>query len=414
VWNTASFSAYGADRLEFSPRLLVDAGVRIERVTGNARGAAQDIRWFDIYPRAGVRWQPTSSPRFMIFSGGGRYGYQLPMRWLAAGDPVSPSGSVFRWLASEGETAIDTADVGPLVARVGPGTGGDAGFSTLDPALRRPFMDEFVLGFESALGTNGLVRFSGIGRRERNHAGIVNTGVPASAFSVTTVSDAGQGEIQQQLPGYSQSPDTFGDDRYVLTNPAEADGTFLGLDLSYQRTTERLTLVAGATAGQFEGYPAYRGFTLIENDRGLLGETFSNPNAAPHALGRQFTERAYTLKISGVYRFPRETRLGVIARYLDGQPFARYVIFDDLNQGPEPVRAFFNGGTRFTFIMTWDARLQKSIELGNRRLELVLDVYNFIHRQEEIEESQVDGPTWRAVTAVVPPMTFHAGVRFRF
>jgi hypothetical protein len=414
VWTTTSFAAYASDRLEFSPRLLVDAGARLERVNGSARDAAGDISWFDLYPRAGVRWQPTASDRVVIFSGAGRYGYMLPMRWLAAGDPAAPSGSVYRWLAERDSLSLDAPDLGARVARVGPGTGGDPAFSSIDPELSRPFMDEFVLGVEGTLGGNTRIRFSGIGRRERQHAGIVNTGIPASAFSVTTVLDNGQGETEQQLPAYSQAPETFGDDRYALTNPAEADGTFLGLDLTFQRSTERLTLLAGATAGQFEGYPAYRGFTLIENDRGLLGETFSNPNAATHALGRQFTERAYTLKISGVYRFPRETRLGVIARYLDGQPFARYVVFNELNQGPEPVRAFFNGGTRFTFIMTFDARLQKSIRVGGRRLDLVLDAYNFIHRQEEVEESQVDGPTWRAVTAVVPPLSIHAGVRFVF
>ena len=89
-------------------------------------------------------------------------------------------------------------------------------------------------------------------------------------------------------------------------------------------------------------------------------------------------------------------------------------MFPGLNQGPEAVRAFDNGGTRFKFTLTLDARLQKGIQVGGSRLDVLLDGYNLLNKEDEIEESQVDGSTWRQITAVQPPRALRAGVRVTF
>src|SRR6185295_2748943 len=127
-----------------------------------------------------------------------------------------------------------------------------------------------------------------------------------------------------------------------------------------------------------EGLAADVGFTAVENDRGVAGDVFTNPNSRIHAQGRLFTERGYTAKTTGVYQFPNDLRLGVAARYQDGQHFARILTVTDLNQGPEPIRAFRNGRTRFTYTLTLDARLQKGFTISNRRFAVVLDGYNLL------------------------------------
>jgi len=57
----------------------------------------------------------------------------------------------------------------------------------------------------------------------------------------------------------------------------------------------------------------------------------------------------------------------VIARYQDGQPFARMVVVPGLNQGPEAVLAIFNGRSRFTYTGTLDIRMPKEFSRGGRR-----------------------------------------------
>jgi hypothetical protein len=173
-------------------------------------------------------------------------------------------------------------------------------------------------------------------------------------------------------------------------------------------------LLAGATAGRSEETSANRGFLANENDHGIIGEVFTNPNAATNARGRPFTERGYTIKTAGTYRFTEKVRLGVTARYQDGQHFARLVIVPDLNQGPEAIRAFVNGKTRFTYTLTVDARLQKAFDLRGRRLTLVVDTYNLLNTGTEIEEFAVTGPLSRTISAVQPPRSIHLGLRMEF
>ena len=364
-WSRSSFAAHAGDQVEIAERLLLSGGLRFERVTGESAGAAQGVSWRDLYPRVSARWEPTGSRRLSLFSGFGRYGYALPLRWLAVGDPVAPVASVYRWLTTSGDRPPQPSEIGALVARVGPGTGGDARFATMDSGLERPRFDELIVGVESRRGATTVIRLAGVRRWEQQNAALTNPGVPDASYSIVSVPDGGIGALDLILPAFNRNPSTFGADRYVLTNPAGAVANVFGLDLTMETRTERLFLLAGGTAGYFEGVPANRGFLLIENDRGLLGETFTNPNARTYsAKARPFTDRAFTLKISGVYHFPREVRLGAIARYQDGQPFSRHVVFAELNQGPEAVRAFESGGTRFQFTLTLDARLQKGIQVG--------------------------------------------------
>jgi len=261
-----------------------------------------------------------------------------------------------------------------------------------------------------------VFRLMAIGRLERNLLGVVNTGVPESAYTVQPFQDPGLFGENQILPVFNRPVSTFGADRYLLTNPIDPQidqTTFVGAELSGQRQTERLFLLFGVTAGRSEGLSANRGFRAIENDAALLGELFTNPNARTYAQGRLFTERGYTIKVATVYRFPHDFRVGLAARYQDGEHFSRLAIAN-LNQGPELIRAFRNGRTRFTFTGTLDARVQKGFTAGTRRIALVLEGYNILNMAYEIEEFQLTGPQSRATTAVQPPPSIHAGIRFEF
>jgi hypothetical protein len=102
----------------------------------------------------------------------------------------------------------------------------------------------------------------------------------------------------------------------------------------------------------------------------------------------------------------------VIARYQDGQPFARLVMVPSLNQGAELIRAYPNAGNRFTFTGTLDIRVQKSFLFGKQRVDGIVDFYNLATRSNEVEEYTVTGATFRTPTAIEPPRSILVGVRF--
>jgi hypothetical protein len=213
---------------------------------------------------------------------------------------------------------------------------------------------------------------------------------------------------------YNRLPESFGRDRYLLTNPRVKAATSGSLEIAGEMRTARLTLIGAATASRADGPAANRGFTALENDQDIVGEIFTNPNAGTNPRGRLFPDRAYTIKLSGVYQLPSDVRLGVIARYQDGQPFSRLTVFPALNQGAEAVRSFPNGGARFMFTGTLDIRLQKGFDIGGSRVAVVLDGFNVLNMSNEVDERVVTGPDYRMITSIQPPLTIHAGLRAIF
>ena len=405
-------SAWAADTVALHPRLTIDGGLRFELVHAATATNPQSISWHDWFPAVGLRWQIRNASRLAFVARFSRYGYRLPLDALAVGDSSSPTANVYRWEAAEPDPNLGQ---GALVSRVGPGTAGDPTFSAIDPSLERPYVNELTLGLESRPNEKSVFRFNVIVRHEGQLLGLVNTGVVISDYVPVILIDPGVDHGSgQTLIAFDRPPSAFGQDRYLLTNPAGHHATFASGEFTYLTTIDKLFLMAGATAGRAEETSANRGFLASENDHGLIGEVFTDPNAATNARGRPFTERGYTIKTAGTYRFTDKVRLGVAARYQDGQHFARLVIVPDLNQGPEAIRAFVNGKTRFTYILTLDARLQKAFDVRGHRLTAVFDVFNALNTGKEIEEFAVTGPLSRTVSAVQPPRSIHLGFRFAF
>jgi TonB dependent receptor-like, beta-barrel len=422
LWRQRSFAAFVGDTAALGPRLTINGGLRFESIRGSAASHDATISWHSLLPRAGFHWWMLDFWQLSSFGQYGRYAHRLPLADLAYGDPTAPTANVSRWTIPAGRlptlAALATQPVGPVIQRLGPGSAGDASFSSIDPALKRPYMDELVLGFEARPRQNTFLRIAAIGRLEDRLVGVVDVGVPASTYTIIGVPDMGidvpvSGD-DQILRFYNRSPATYGADRYLLTNPSDHAGSFVGVDMIGTVRRQRYFFLWGLTAGRSEGLAANRGFGPLENDAGLLGEVFVNPNARGFAQGRVFTERGYTVKLSSSYQFPRDTTFGLIGRYQDGQHFARLVVLPGLNQGAEANRAFRNGRTRFTFTMTVDARLQKGFAVGGHRMTAIVDAYNVFNQFLQIEEIAVSGATSRQTSAIQPPIAVHVGIRIPF
>ena len=410
-------AAYVTDHIQIAPPLSLEAGVRFDSASGAASAAANGIQWHTWLPRATLRWLLSERSRTTVFAGYSRSAYRLHLDLFAIGDPAASVAKVFRWDAATVPLGSTAGAFGPLVARSGPGTGGDPNFTRIDPRVNRPYVDELMVGIQRHPSDNLRLLLVGIARWERNLLALANVGAPASSYSVMNVADPGldlvHSDDDQLLPVYNRLRGTFGQDRYVLTN-ASATGASSSIEASGLWRRGRLMLAGGATANMWEGPAANRGFGPLENDDGVLGELSANPNAATFARGRLFTDRAFTIKLMGTYQLPREIRVGAIARYQDGQPFSRMVVVPGLDQGVDAVRAFPSGGSRFMFTATLDVRVQKSFSVGRYRFDAIIDAFNLTNRADEVEERVVTGPQFRTVAAVQPPRAVHIGARMTF
>ena len=323
-WSDTTVAVYASDRLAPLPRVALDLGLRFETVNGSAQGSTGSISWHDFLPRAALRWSMLDWSQIAFFANYSRTAYHLPLTALAWGDPNAPGGFVSRWNTTTAAAPLP-GQLGAIVQRVGPGPGVN-GITSIDPALARPYMDEIVLGFDGHPNSATLVRLSAMARRERQLLGVVDNGVPESSYTLSHVADPGVDlagtEDDQLLPIFNRPPATFGRDTYVLTNPADNEATLVGVDLNIQSHTDRLFYLFGATASRSEGLAGNRGFLATEDDEGVLGDVFIDPNSRTFAQGRTFTERGYTIKTAGTYHFDHDIRLGITAQ-VPGRPAFR-------------------------------------------------------------------------------------------
>jgi hypothetical protein len=377
-----------------------------------ARSADRDASWLTAAPRLAARVR-LAGPLEALASWS-RDAHALRLDDLAFGDPDAVTVSSVRWNDRDGDGEFADGERGLLLTRSGPG----APVGSFDADLPRPHTDEWRVGLQAALGAHVHARLEGIARRSRGLWESVNTGVTEAGYDLFFVPDP-SGDLvgpkdDQLLPVYDRRPASYGRDALLLTSPDGHDSLYEGVEFQLIAGTPRARIWVSGTAHRAVGAGAFRGYRPSENDQGLVGELYDDPNANTFDRGRLFSDRAYTIKIAGAWHAPGGFRLGSVARYQDGQPFARVVVLPGLRQGTDFVMAIPRGRARFTFAITWDARVEKTFAVGRGQLGALFEVFNLLDNTNEVEEDEVTGPAYRTMTAIQPPRTFRAGVRLAF
>lgn len=388
---------YVSDHISLGANLSVNAGVRFDLSRGSTRGGATSVVWQNVSPRISAQWQrgPVA-----IFGGAGLYHDPLSLDHLRHGDP--------------GETTFDVlrASDGVLVARSGRGPD----VASIDPDLAAPRTFEYTGGLEVRVGRHLTFRSAAIWRQSRDLVASVNTGVPSSSYDQLLIADPREDWEGPDDDGtilvYNRRPATFGLDKFLLTNPADATATYEGIETTWMLRTRPVEMLFGVTMYRTRTWAAYRGFGPIENDQSVVGEVFENPNARPVLQGSNFFDRSYVGKLAGTVHLPWAMRFGFAARYQDGQPFSRIAVVPDLTTGPEMIHAYRTGRTRYTYTLTLDLRLQKTLRIMGREATVLFDVFNATQHKNEVNEDAATTPRFRLSTAVQPPMTARVGLRF--
>ena len=152
----------------------------------------------------------------------------------------------------------------------------------------------------------------------------------------------------EPLPIYDRRPESFGRDAYLLTNTAAVPSRYQGFEVTLGRDAGDHWFFRFGSRDAYlsEGVGANRGCRGNRTIRAALVKCSLTPNAATNARYRVFYNRACMMKVLGVYKGPGPLSASFVARYQDGQPFARVVVAEGLTQGAEIVQAYPRGGQR--------------------------------------------------------------------
>ncbi len=410
---------YAQDTLVLGSFISISAGLNASFSRGWALGAAsrQAITWLNLSPRLGLSFSLSRKGDSSFSLSAARYLASLPLNYLLYGHPQAPGGLVYSWNDADHDFLFDSGEAGALIRREGPA------FSALDPDLKRPYTDEFTAALKIDLGAGWRISLAGFLRETRNLVETLNTGVPFSSYTALPFHEAGD----DLLPGsyddldfilYNQDAATLGRDFYLLTNP-ESDKRitrYRGLDLTVVRRHGRTwNFFASFQAMEAIGITS-PGSSAGQNDDGLVGPLYDNPNTLICAKGRLAFDRGYTARVGFSWNLPAGFQVAAVVKYYDGQPFARLIVVTGLNQGPFFIMAHPRGVSRYEYNRTVDIRLEKSFRLGTTNLSLFVDGFNVFNRNLATSENEWTGPTWplRYPTEIQSPRMFRLGLAYEF
>jgi hypothetical protein len=433
-----TMSAYAADHIALTQTLAINLGALADFSRGSLpaqsspagplaaarifRGQPDLISWNSLSPRAGFAWRVPHTHGLVVRGAYLRLYSPLAGRYLDFGNPNSLGGSEYQWIDRNSDRWFQPGEQGPLSLRFG------GPYSSIAPSLGRPYSDEFDVGAEFAVVRKTVAAIQLFRRDEKQRLAVIDTGVPTQAFIAHSVLDPGPDSISgtsddQQLTVYDQNSGTLGQDRYLLTNPAGLRMLNTGL-LAEIRTEWHGAFFQASFIAEKSYGPTNPGNAVFENDPGVLTTgPFIDPNAAIHAAGRMFTDRAYIGKILASYRLPRRwsgIELASVADYTDGLVFARQLLVTGLTQGPllvaATVRGSPEGGNRAQYVINWNLRLRREFPLPIGKIVAFADVMNVTNAGQSIQQNDLTGPSFnqRLPVAIQPPRFVRFELRYDF
>ena len=340
--------------IALSPRVTVDGGLRFEthqRIGRAARPARS--AWPSLLPRAGFHWAvtdfwelgglrqirplrpPPAADRSRLRRSDRADGRHLPLER----DGRRPAAAERRRSARPASRSRHRRRRRFLVDRSGTEAAGDG--------------TSWSLGFDARPQPPPFVRLAAIGRRETNLVERRRRRRPRVDLHDDHRSGHGHRHRRRRRRSdpafYNRSPSTFGADRYLLTNPAGDDATFVGADMIGRCARERLFFMLGGHRRALGGdLPPTAASDRSRTTPACSARRSSIPNARGARAGPPVHRARLHHQDRGV--LPVRARHHARAdRPLPGRPALRAPgDSSGPESGAEAVRAFRNGRTRFT------------------------------------------------------------------
>ena len=405
-----SLSALAEDRVALTGWLAAEAGVLLDVARAAAPAA---IDWHHVAPRLGLA---LALGRLALRGGYARSYAALAGRYLDFAGPNGLGGLEYRWTDSNGDRLFQPQEKGALLRRFG------SPYSSVSRALRRPYADEITVSAEASLPGESFARIRLFRRDDKRRLAALNTGVPPESYRPRAILDPGPDFLpgtfdDQRLMVYEQDPASFGQDYFMLANPGLRTlnaGLMAETGVTREAFQCRLSFLAVKSVG-----PNNPGNEAWENDPGVVGSLYQDPNTLVNASGRSFFDRAYAGKFLASWRVPRRLgglEIGSVVTYLDGLAFGRRLLVKELAQGPllvaATVRGSPEGGHRTQYYLGWDVRVGRS--LGPLRLHA--DIFNVLNRGSRLREDDLSGPLFnqRLPLAIQPARLVRLGVAYQF
>jgi hypothetical protein len=419
-----SLGVFFDDTVRVTDRLSVNLGLRYDHSnasipsypilnaqgeeTGQQSAALDDLfTWDSVSPRLGFNWKITDDGKTVLKGHYGRY-----YRGVVTGEYDTVGPSVTPQYIGNWDFANNRFDPDSLALNF------DNTNLRVDPGLKNPYTDQFIVGIERELFTNFGLAVNYVYKRGRNYTGWSDVG--GQYTPVTYVDDEGAEASGGSITVQRLDNDPA-DRLFLLTNPDGLSSTYNGLTVQLiRRMANNWQLTSSLTLGKSEGRLASSLGSPTAGQQSSLtgGQTFGqNPNDYINTDGRLIGDRPVTFKTQLVYELPKGFLVGANFTYQSGRPWARQVRVPDLNVTTTIYAEPLNGDRRVDSWSILDVRLQKEFRLGGQaNLALFADGLNLLNddANESVLSRLGTSSTFGVPSRFVLPRRLMVGAKFRF
>lgn len=352
-------------------RLTLNAGVRMDRITGTA--TANDEQYYNTMswaPRLGVAYDLMGDGRSVLR---GFYGQLYDGAVFASWSQAVPGiGDYVGFEVGPGGSLTEIFSIS-----------GDSKFR-VDDDIRHPRTDEWSLAYERELG-RGL-KFSGTYIR-RDSKNFINSVLEGAQWAPASFTNPLNGEATTIYRWTNRTPSSA--QRFLITNvdnfayngapPANAYRTYNGA----------MFVLTRGYANRWQAQVSYvysktKGTVTNGAFSGITSNQFHTPNLAlVNADGLVGFDRTHEFKVFAGYTIPRlEISANAYYRYLSGLPWSPFQVvgsstFNWTNSISLPLEP--RGNRRMENQQLMDLRLEKMVGIGANRFGLYLDAENLFN-----------------------------------
>jgi hypothetical protein len=355
---------------------------------------SNDPDWLDVAPRSGLVYDIFGNGRTALKVAVSRYNLGIGTTHVNRVNPVRVTNNTRLWTDRNG-------DLTPQLDELGPSTGFNLGTTNrYNPDLKRPSITEFSIELEHQLPGNLVVSAGYFRRDTRRNIGQRNVAVPLESYIPLQVTERSSGE---QVTVYNQAPALRGLFDVLWDNYDELDGTFNGVDLTFnKRLSNRWMLMGGLSLGE----------NIVDT-----GGDLNNPNNT-FRRGLDARDVPVSFKISGIYELPYGATLSSSVQHFTGFPEAASVSVGSdtvaLTQVTQSVRVAEVGTTRLPDNNLVDVSLRKTFTFRSVSIAPVLEVFNVTNANTVQSRLTQRGPTYQRVTAIQFPRMWRLGFNMKF
>ncbi len=350
-------------------RLTINAGVRMDRITGTA--TANDKQYYKT-----TSWGPRVGAAYDIMGDGRSV--------LRAFYGQLYDGAVF---ASWSQAVPGIGDY--VIYEVGPGDvtteidriSGESKFS-VDPRIKHPRTDEWSVAYERELGRGMKFSATYIRRDAKNFINSTLTGAQWTKSSVTNPLSS------SPLTVYRWA-NRVADPRFYITNVDYYAYNGAPAANAYRRYDGAMFVLTRGFANRWQAQASYvysrtKGTVTNGTFSGITSSQFQTPNLATvNSDGLVGFDRKHEFKVFAGYQIPKiEVSANVYYRYLSGLPWTPFQRISSGNfnwTGSIDMLLEPRGQRRTESQQLIDLRLEKVVQVGTNRFGLYLDAENLLN-----------------------------------